>query len=389
MFTQMAVSSGNPKLDSLLALFAAQPENEALADGDYAYGRCAEASERFYDFLAAHGFTDAGIDWNNGDPGAGIAPEVDHVWCWLRIPEGVFRVDWTAAQFARSPGFSPFPLLERRNEAGDWVELEPTPAAFLPEQGNGQRHWPRPARTSVLSMSAIAIVGPNGVGKTGVAYELARRLGGEVVNLDKVYLFDGFSLATGLADTEAQLGVTGHLYRLLAPEEPIIPAAEFARLVQAKVAEINGRGALAVLEGGSTSYLPPLFALNAREPFFAPVFALAFGGEGSRRPISRRVAAALAAGLLAEVRAGLAEHPDSLIMRDAHFVTPLLEHLRGECTLAEAEKKIVGLCLDYSERQLALLEAEPGLHWIRHERERPERTLALITAVLSDSPVFV
>ncbi len=59
---------------------------------------------------------------------------------------------------------------------------------------------------------AVIIVGPTGVGKTKVAFELARRVGtGEVVNLDKIYTYRGFPISSGLSDTIKEKGVKRHL----------------------------------------------------------------------------------------------------------------------------------------------------------------------------------
>src|SRR3989344_3752226 len=90
--------------------------------------------------------------------------------------------------------------------------------------------------------NAIAIIGPNGVGKTAVAFEIARRIGGEVINLDKIYTFKGFNVSSGLSDTLKQKGVKRHLYEILEPDQKIIPPEDYAKMVYATCTQIIFQG---------------------------------------------------------------------------------------------------------------------------------------------------
>ena len=81
-------------------------------------------------------------------------------------------------------------------------------------------------------MKAITIIGPNGVGQTAIAFELARRLGGEVINLDKIYLFKYFPISSGLSDTLREKDIQIHLYELLEPDQDIIPGNVYAEMVR-------------------------------------------------------------------------------------------------------------------------------------------------------------
>lgn len=235
-----------------------------------------------------------------------------------------------------------------------------------------------------INSSAVAVVGPNGVGKTAVAYELARDKGGEVVNLDTVYLFRGFALITGLADTLAEEDVPRHLYQLLEPAETLPAPATYAALVRHSCAEIASRGRLPVIEGGSTTYFPALEVENRADPF-CTVFALRFAGD-PRQAIEARIDRALGQGLLAEVARSLQDHPHSWVMRQAHFAVPLVRHLQGELELAAAKELIVADCLAYAERQMQMLEAYPELIWLEHDKANPARTAERIAAHLAQLP---
>ena len=60
--------------------------------------------------------------------------------------------------------------------------------------------------------SLVVIVGATTTGKTKLAASLARVLGGELVNADKFYLFDGFAVGTGRADIVAHGDIPNHLF---------------------------------------------------------------------------------------------------------------------------------------------------------------------------------
>ena len=60
----------------------------------------------------------------------------------------------------------------------------------------------------------VAVVGPTATGKTALAVELARRLGGEVVNADSMQLYRGMDIGTAKPDATERGGVPHHLLDL-------------------------------------------------------------------------------------------------------------------------------------------------------------------------------
>ncbi len=108
-----------------------------------------------------------------------------------------------------------------------------------------------------------AIVGPTASGKTEIGVELAVRLGnGEVVNCDSVQIYKDIHIATAKPTAEEMKGVPHHLINYVAPEIKYT-ASDWAQDATEKIFEIEGRGKIPILVGGTGFYLRSL-----REPFF-------------------------------------------------------------------------------------------------------------------------
>jgi tRNA dimethylallyltransferase len=118
-------------------------------------------------------------------------------------------------------------------------------------------------------MTVVAIVGPTAAGKTALSLELARRLGGEIVNADALQVYRGLDIGTAKPAAEERRQVTHHLIDILDPEEAF-SAGEFARRARVAIAEIEARGRQPIVVGGSGLYLRALFEGLKELPGHAP-----------------------------------------------------------------------------------------------------------------------
>lgn len=103
----------------------------------------------------------------------------------------------------------------------------------------------------------FAIAGPTASGKTALGVELATRLGGEVVNFDSVQIYREIEIATAKPSADEMRGVAHHLIDYIDPRVNYT-AADWARDAAAKIDEIEGRGRVPVLVGGTGFYLRTL-----------------------------------------------------------------------------------------------------------------------------------
>ena len=109
----------------------------------------------------------------------------------------------------------------------------------------------------------LAVVGPTASGKSTLAIDLALALGGEVINCDSVQVYQGIQIATAKVPLAERRGVPHHLIDFVPPEVNYT-AGDWAREAAARIEEIEGRGQIPILAGGTGLYLRAL-----RRPFFA------------------------------------------------------------------------------------------------------------------------
>ncbi len=108
-----------------------------------------------------------------------------------------------------------------------------------------------------------SIVGPTASGKTKIGVELALRLGnGEIINCDSVQIYKEIQIATAKPSIEETRGVPHHLISYVTPEINY-SAADWTKDAAEKISEIEERGNVPILIGGTGFYLRAL-----RQPFF-------------------------------------------------------------------------------------------------------------------------
>ncbi len=108
----------------------------------------------------------------------------------------------------------------------------------------------------------FAIAGPTASGKTSLGVELALKVGGEVVNFDSVQIYRGIEIATAKPTLDEKRGVPHHLIDYIDPNVNYT-SADWARDAAEKITEIESRGKIPILVGGTGFYFRTL-----RQPLF-------------------------------------------------------------------------------------------------------------------------
>src|SRR5689334_6135942 len=103
----------------------------------------------------------------------------------------------------------------------------------------------------------VALAGPTGSGKSGLALALAEEFNGEVVNCDSLQVYRHFNIGTAKLPMEERRGIPHHLIDIVDPDE-LFTAGEFARLAREAMTDITARGRLPIVAGGTGFYLRAL-----------------------------------------------------------------------------------------------------------------------------------
>jgi tRNA dimethylallyltransferase len=117
--------------------------------------------------------------------------------------------------------------------------------------------------------SVPVIVGPTGIGKSQLAFRLAMELGGEIVVADSKQVYQQLDIATNKPSPQQRLEVPYHMVDFVDPAATTFNAAEYVQGARAAFADIERRGRLPIVEGGTMLYVDALcdgFSLTGVPP---------------------------------------------------------------------------------------------------------------------------
>jgi tRNA dimethylallyltransferase len=193
-----------------------------------------------------------------------------------------------------------------------------------------------PTRARIAAAPCLALVGPTASGKSAIAHRLARSAGDiEIVSIDSMQVYRGMDVGTAKPTVAEQEEVRYHLLDLTDASEDF-SLAEFQVAARRALADIAGRGARALLVGGTGLYLravvddldlpgrfpevreeleadPDTVGLHARLAEVDPV-AAARMEPGNRRRVVRALEVTLGSGRpFSSYGPGLGAYPSSSI----------------------------------------------------------------------------
>lgn len=112
----------------------------------------------------------------------------------------------------------------------------------------------------------ICIAGPTASGKTALAVELARQLGGEVISCDSMQIYKGMDIGTAKPTPEEMQGIPHHMIDVAQPDEDF-SVSRYCAMAGAILDDLLSRGKTAIIAGGTGLYMDSLIRGND----FAPV----------------------------------------------------------------------------------------------------------------------
>ena len=106
---------------------------------------------------------------------------------------------------------------------------------------------------SILHPRPIFLAGPTAVGKSEIALRLAEQIGGEIISVDSMQVYRGLDIGTAKPSAAERARVPHHLIDIRELTESF-DAAQFIRLAQKAVEEIQSRGKIPIFCGGTGLY---------------------------------------------------------------------------------------------------------------------------------------
>lgn len=111
----------------------------------------------------------------------------------------------------------------------------------------------------------VVVAGPTASGKTSLALHIAEVFGGEIVSCDSVAIYRGLDIGSAKPSMAERARVPHHCLDLLDPHEAAT-AGDYARAARLVLRDIDDRGKLPVIAGGTGLYLRALLSGLAPSP---------------------------------------------------------------------------------------------------------------------------
>ncbi|HKW60018.1 MAG TPA: tRNA (adenosine(37)-N6)-dimethylallyltransferase MiaA [Candidatus Dormibacteraeota bacterium] len=275
------------------------------------------------------------------------------------------------------------------------------------------------------------IVGPTGIGKSQLAFDLARLLGGEIVVADSRQVYQRLDIATNKPSPEQRHEVRYQMIDFVDPSSGF-NAAQYVEGAHAAIEDIASRGRVPIVEGGTMLYVdalcdgfsltgippdpelraelerldpgglrarllavdpdpgvdlqnpvrmvraieileaagPPLRRLRTRTPPpWRPIrIGLTAPIEVIDRRLEQRSRAQVARGLIEETRAALdAGVPATAAVLTGIGYAEALAHIRGELTLEQLPEAMARSNKRYARRQLRWWRRDERVRWFEIE----------------------
>ncbi len=103
----------------------------------------------------------------------------------------------------------------------------------------------------------VIITGTTATGKTELGIELAKRVNGEVISADSMMVYRYMDIGTAKPTKEEMRGIPHHIIDVVNPDETF-DVEDFLKLAKQKIDEIQKKGKLPIIVGGTWLYIQAL-----------------------------------------------------------------------------------------------------------------------------------
>ncbi|KAK9055784.1 hypothetical protein SSX86_026869 [Deinandra increscens subsp. villosa] len=151
---------------------------------------------------------------------------------------------------------------------------------------------------------AVVVIGATGTGKSRLSIDIATRFPAEIINSDKIQVYEGLDIVTNKISEDECRGVPHHLLGIVDPESDF-NAGNFVSTALLAMKSIVGRRKLPVIAGGSNSFIEALVDdenYQFRSRYDVRILWVDVAMHVLEQFVSDRVDRMVAAGMVEEVR---------------------------------------------------------------------------------------
>ncbi len=249
----------------------------------------------------------------------------------------------------------------------------------------------------------VTVVGPTASGKTALAIELAEKFQGEIICADSRTVYKGMDIGTAKPSHEERKRIPHHLLDVVQPDQEF-NVADFKRLAEASISDIQASGKLPIMVGGSGLYIDSVlfdykFAakdaprdtqnprhlskeVHQQKSSLRPqtlIIGLDVNRNELKTRIEKRVDVMVQAGLVEEVEQLLATYPHSKALLAPGYKA-FAEFVQGRLSLDEAKALFIQNDRQLAKRQRTWFKRNKSIHWLSD----PKESVAIVTTFLNN-----
>ena len=221
------------------------------------------------------------------------------------------------------------------------------------------------SQKSFMNGKILCIAGATGVGKSKIAIETAKAIGGEIISADSMQIYKGLDIGTAKITQEETNGIKHYMLDILSPDDKF-SGFEFAETASGIIKQLF-------------SELP----LPTNKKFDADIIVLTTDRNTLYDRIDDRVDKMVNDGLFDEVKDLYQKFGRDCLCFSAIGYKEILDYFDGKTTKEESVAAIKLNSRHYAKRQISYFKRFKDAVWIDVDYDFPQRTVDKILEAIN------